>query len=118
MIDERVPDQASMALAEAAVAVLEDDHVRALEPRSPVADPDPLDLRAALDDLPRDGVQGLRRRLDHGPRGNIPLGDPRSFVEKPRGPIIAVGREITRLSQKRTPGSLRMPGVGGSCCLN
>jgi len=37
---------------------------------------------------------------------------------KPRLPIIAVGREITRLSQKRTPGSLRMPGVGGSCCLN
>jgi hypothetical protein len=25
---------------------------------------------------------------------------------------------IKALSQKRTPGSLRMPGVGGSCCLN
>src|SRR5438046_2427009 len=40
-----------MALAEAAVAVLEHDRVRALEPRSRVTDLDPLDLRAALDDL-------------------------------------------------------------------
>src|SRR4029450_10664505 len=49
--DERVPGQARMALTEAAVAVLEHDHVRALEPGARVADLDRLDLRVALDDL-------------------------------------------------------------------
>src|SRR5438034_10998544 len=72
-----------MALAEAAVAVLEDDHVRALEPRSPVADPDPLDLRVALDDL-----------LDVGPPGE--LREEQAHVERrpPKEGDLAAGERL------------------------
>ncbi len=41
-------------------------------------------MRAAEDDLPGDGVKGLRRRGDERAGGDVALGQPRAFVKEPR----------------------------------